>query len=431
MYAGKSRTNKAITATHWNGSAWSNGKPDSSKDAFIDASYTTENGNFSCRDLVITSTAILTIITDSYVKVLRNLNQSPTSQIVVKSDGDLMFLHKDAETETARVQVEATFKNHQRLDYEFISSPISGIPIKNISPGTLDNRFYTYDEGTNSYSIINPNASMTVAGGGYMIRIPTNFPTTISDWTITVNNYFNGSMGKGIILKSITKNLYGINIIGNPYTSKINLRKFHNTNKEIILSSLFFWNKSNGAQGISYSTSNLTTDNLNKDNKDIKSFKGCLITKKNNTPPNEVVFTTDMMIPSKDFSIPDRIYINIKQDGVNFPIGGFCYDVRKFPSPFEDVINTGSITVNDNGYKIICRKESFNLTDIINIRIFFEIAATYTISIKDTLGLFEELQHVYLVDQLSGITHDLKSIGYIFTSAAGEFLDRFKIKFQL
>jgi len=429
MYATKSRTNMAITATHWNGTSWSNGSPNAVKDAHINADYTTASGSFSCRDLVITTTAILTIVTDSYIKVLRNLNQSATSKMIIKDKADLMFLHKAPLTESAKVQIEAILPNHQLLDYEFLSSPISGIPLKSISPGTLDNRFYIYNEATSSFTLKNPHTTLISSGAGYQIRVPNYFTTTIADWLININNFLGGVLKAGIIRVQIEKLSLGFNHLGNPYTSILDARLFLKYNNSAIWKRLYLWKKTNAAQGITYHLLNGYTKNMSAD-KFVNANQAFMV-QKISSVPNEVVFTPDMMLRSQDFSPPDRLYIIIHQSGVNFPIGGVCYDLKKFPVPFEDVINTSTITIIDNGYKIICRKDSFAITDVIKLRALFDLAATYTISLTDALGRFEDLEHVYLVDSLLGITHNLKTSGYTFTSAAGEFLTRFQIKFQI
>src|SRR5690606_25244597 len=135
----------------------------------------------------------------SYVKVLRDLVQSPTSKIKVKDKGNLMFLHKSPSTQTAKLEIEAIFPDHQLLDYEFISSPISGIPLKTISPGTLDNRFYTYSEAENTFLALNPNNTLIIAGIGYNIRVPNNFSTINGNWNVLINNYDSGNVKNGII----------------------------------------------------------------------------------------------------------------------------------------------------------------------------------------------------------------------------------------
>jgi trimeric autotransporter adhesin len=432
MYATRTRTIQAVTATHWNGTAWSNGVPTAIKDAHIDADYSTFNGSFSCRNLIVTGISILTIETDTYVKVLRDINQDSTSKIHIKNEGNLMILDKNAATESAKVKVEASFPNHQRLDYEFISSPISGIPIKNLSPGTLDNRFYTYDEASNSYVSLNPYITLTNRATGYMIRVPSTFPIGLNNFNINLENVNSEGINSGVITKVITGLASGFNMIGNPYFAKVDQNLFYKINNKILEKSINFWKKTNGAQGSSYYFSNSFTNNIYLQPKMyIPNILGFLIQKKNPSITNNVIYTPEMMIINKNYTNPDRIYINIKQINIFHPIGGFCYDIKKFPLPFEDITGSGTIQIIDNGYKIICRKESFSLTDVIHIRVFFEIAANYTITVRDVCGLFSDLEHIYLIDQLLNVTQNLKLSDYNFSSEAGEFLNRFKIVFQL
>lgn len=430
MYAIRTRTNRAVTATHWNGTSWSNGTPTVVKDAYIDADYSTLNGNFSCRDLIITGTAILTITADTYVKVLRDIIQDATTKIILKDKGSLMILNKNADTTTAKVRIEKTFPNMQRLDYEFISSPISGIPIKNISPGTLDNRFYTYDEATTSFVSLNPYTTLTTLGKGYHIRTPSMFPSVPSNFDITIEN-ISGGLNGGLITLTLSKLLSGYAITGNPYCGNISSKLFYKLNSNVVEKSLFIWKKTNGAQGSSYIYLNNFTSNLSNTKGIIPLNQGFIVQKKISNPPNEIIFTPEMMLVTEDFSLPDRLYINIKQNNIFHPIGGFSYDIKKFPVPFEDIISGGAISIIDNDYKIICQKESFAITDVIDIRVFFEIASNYTITLREVSGLFENLPNVYLMDETLQVIHDLKFSDYIFSSEAGEYLTRFKIKFEL
>lgn len=432
MHATRTRTNRTVTATHWNGTTWSNGAPTVIKDVYIDSDYSTLNGNFSCRDLIITGTAILTITADTYVKVLRDIIQDAATKIIMKDKGSLMLLNKNAVTQTAKIRVEKTFPDMQRLDYEFMSSPISGIPIKNISPGTLNNRFYTYDEATASYSTLDPYISMTDAGIGYQIRTPSNFSSTVANFNIIIEKVNNEEINTGINKVLISRSFSGYLITGNPFLSLLNNKTFYNINKDIIENRSFVWKKTNGAQGLTYNNINIYTGNLFNTKGFFQVFQGFMIQKKSASPPNEIVFTPEMMLLTDDFTPPDRLYINIKQNNIFHPIGGFCYDVQKFPLPFQDIISGGAISIIDNVYKIICRKQSFNAaTDVINVRVFFEIASNYTITLREVCGLFEELPNIYLIDEyLQGI-HDLKISDYSFSSEAGEYLNRFKIKFTI
>ena len=189
------------------------------------------------------------------------------------------------------------------------------------------------------------------------------------------------------------------------------------------------WSRTNGAQGSTYSLSNLQTDSINATSLG-KPFQGFLIQKTANTPPDDIVFTPEMILPSKDFSEPDRFYINLKQQNINIPIGGFCYDVKKFPSFFPDIQFDGPISIPDGANKVILRKDSFHESDSIKVRVDVSISATYTILLIDPSGIFESMPHIYLADNTVGTVHDLKASGYTFTSDPGEFTDRFEIRFE-
>ncbi|MGK4566292.1 T9SS type A sorting domain-containing protein [Flavobacterium sp. 3HN19-14] len=56
-------------------------------------------------------------------------------------------------------------------------------------------------------------------------------------------------------------------------------------------------------------------------------------------------------------------------------------------------------------------------------------AGNYTIAIDHTDGLFMGDQIIYIKDNLLGLTHNLKESAYTFTSAAGDFAERFEIVF--
>ena len=429
MYITRSRTNRLVSATHWNGTVWSDGQPNATNDAYIDADYSTVNGCFSCRDLYITASAVLTIPTDLYVKVLRNVIQTQTSKIIIKSEGNLMLLHKNPDVSTARIQTEATFKNHQRLDYEFISSPISGITLKQLSPLTLDNRFYIYDEATNAYLAVNPNSTLTTKGHGYFIRTPNNFSTDISDFNVIIENNDTGSITGGLETVLISRLNSGNTIVGNPYLTILDFKKFIKHNYSDILSFVQIYKKTNGAQGSNFTQHNTTCNNISLAPHFLRSFQGFFITKSGHDL-SPLLFTPDMMLTSRDFTPPDRFYINLKQTGIFYPIGGFCYDVEKFPLDFEEVFyTTAALTIIDDGYKIISRKKTFNNSGIIPLRLLLELSASYSLSIRDISGSFEGLPNLFLTDAATGIKHDLKQSEYTFTSDAGEYLARFALSF--
>lgn len=243
MYATLTRTNRPVTATHWNGSSWSNGIPNSINDVYIDADYDTTSGSFSCRNLHITANAKVTIVPETYVKILKDIHQSATSRIHVKSGGNLMIMHPNADVTSAKVIAERTFKNVQRLDYVFMASPISGIPLKRLSPGTVDSRFYTYNEIGNYLEAINPTTTIIEQGKGFQVRVPSLHSSLPTNFDAIIENLNGEFINSGVINSYLSNSNYGFNIVGNPYLSTISLRKFFELNKGKINLVVNFWQK--------------------------------------------------------------------------------------------------------------------------------------------------------------------------------------------
>src|SRR5690606_41700990 len=73
----------------------------------------------------------------------------------------------------------------------------------------------------------------------------------------------------------------------------------------------------------------------------------------------------------------------------------------------------------------------FEVTDSVAIGFRAVEAGTFTITLSNFDGLFEyENQDIYLKDNLTNITHNLKENPYTFTSDEGVFDTRFQIVYQ-
>ena len=71
-------------------------------------------------------------------------------------------------------------------------------------------------------------------------------------------------------------------------------------------------------------------------------------------------------------------------------------------------------------------KPAFNVQDVVKTGFAAPQAGTYTFAIDNKEGVFEN-QHIYLKDNVEGITRDLTENSYTFTTEAGTFNDRFEI----
>lgn len=114
---------RTSSTTTWNGS-WSNGTPNSRKDAILAAAYTTAtSGSFSCRNLTIN--ANLTISTGKKITVLgTSVTQATGKTFTIADGGEFVLLHKDVNVSTVKVTINRVIPGLQLNDYMFLSCHI-------------------------------------------------------------------------------------------------------------------------------------------------------------------------------------------------------------------------------------------------------------------------------------------------------------------
>ncbi|MEO5777924.1 MAG: lamin tail domain-containing protein [Flavobacterium sp.] len=100
---------------------------------------------------------------------------------------------------------------------------------------------------------------------------------------------------------------------------------------------------------------------------------------------------------------------------------------------FFRVGNTMSIfsMIDDEAMSIQGRPVPFRHDDVVPIGVKISTAGNHTIALGTIDGIFENAnKDIYIEDTMTGIVHDLKEAPYNFTSAAGKFTDRFKLRYQ-
>ncbi|MFP9114593.1 hypothetical protein ACLI1A_11670 [Flavobacterium sp. RHBU_3] len=431
-------------ATTWNGS-WSNGLPTPYSDVVLASAYNTSvNGSFSCYNLNIN--ANLTIAADTQIKVLGPLVVQGASAVFnVDNRGQFILLNTDVDTST--VKLTANFSPQslvQRLDYWFLCSPLSGIPIKSISPltSTYPMRFYEYGYGVSSngeildgyYIILDPTVS-TAAAKGYIIRSPNNFSSTPGYWNITVNNLTAGSLNKGVIFHTpsfLTNSGLGgggYYIVGNPYLANIDLRKFLEYNSDKIYDTIWIWYKTNNPDTESYAQLNSRDSRSTVFSTSIRPFQAFIVQYKNpGDTDSTLVFTPDMQIIGKNF---EHNYFNLdyKQNSVNIPVGCCTYNADTFEQKFTDVDSVSLFSFIKEGVnKVLYRDVPPYEGQIIDL--YYKAIATenYIISLKGYDGSFNNFKILLLDTELNTVT-DLKAGAYTFAGTLGQSSStRFKIK---
>ena len=464
-YNSRSKKNLNLT-TIWNGTTWSSGTPSTYMIARIQGTYSTlTNGAFSCLDMYLDSNKI-TIDANTRVSVLRNITQtySGTHSIIVQDLGELALLDPNVDVSTVKLQVYKTFKGYQRLDYILTSTPIVGKSLQSLSPSTLSNRF-GYTAGTSSslitvYNYINANLITTENCFGYAVRMPNTFPATASNFTMMVDNITGTSSGTfsvGVIEKNIKYDMSNT-LLGNPYTAKIDFRKFYQVNKNIIYPLYLLYEETTYAllavneAGYSWKHYNMYSSTLDNRPTYILPMQGFFCRLQPGLTQGTVKFTPDMMILGQDFDTPDRITFKMTSAAnsatssqINWPIARFAYEFNHFTRVISNWETIEPMTSNTSqraqflntdktlSYSLLMEE---SLTNELWLRVgyvgysTYSTAPTASIAINTTSGYFATAS-VYIYDYEVGLSQSLKAGPYTFAATYSvTYTDRFKIVFS-
>ncbi len=429
--------------TTWNGNSWSNGQPTQNTAAVFSGNYTATD-DFTACSLTVSNNAAVVIATGVTVSLNGSLTIESGSNFTLEDDAAL--LQPEAATNSGNVKVKRTTGALMRQDYVLWSSPVSGQALQSFSPGTLANRFYSYNPQTDLYNVVADVATTTFEQGkGYLIRVSNTHPSTPTAWTGT----FTGTLNNGTITQAFTPNTY--NAVGNPYPSAIDADQFIKDNN--LSGPLYFYRKTNAATTSAYATYTLAggtaTGNSGIPNAGpgeklipdgvIVSGQG-FITKASGT---SLTFTNAMRTTGNDgvflrnTSQRNRIWVNLSGDAgflsqalvAYMPDATTAVDAQLDGAYINDSETALTTLIEGNEFAVQARAP-FESTDIVTVGFKAATAGTYTISIDHTDGLFADGQEIFLKDKLTGSLHSLVNGSYSFSTEAGVFNDRFEIVYQ-
>ncbi|MDX1470414.1 MAG: choice-of-anchor D domain-containing protein, partial [Flavobacteriaceae bacterium] len=279
-----SRASKAIrlkvNQTRWNGTAWSNGVPNSGSTAIISGSYDTAlYGSFSACKLTVEDNGLLIINNSTYVEITNDLtvrdkgNLTP-GQIIVKPSGSFIQINDLAQVtllNNAKIEVEKlTAPAMNWYEYTYWSSPVVGETIDRALATAHPTRRYFYSAQdyrdsfaeTNNNNILVPGqdgidddgndwqfaGGMTMAPGvGYASTFnPPNFSGT-GGLPYSFLFTFKGAFNNGVIKVPIYRNDLEIedenwNFIGNPYPSAVDADAFLEKN-QVLDGAIYLWSQ--------------------------------------------------------------------------------------------------------------------------------------------------------------------------------------------
>lgn len=450
----------APTTTTWNGTTWNYGIPTVSLNAVINGNFNSaSNGSFTASSLTVTTGNSLVINSGNSIIVSNEItNNAGSTGIIVESGANLIQTNSSANT--GNVTVRRNSAPMYRYDYTLWSSPVSGQNLKNFSPATANDRFYTYNVSTGAngaYETVFPSNSPTsynfLSAKGYLVRSPENYASyeSASVPGVSYLGTFVGIPQNGNIASPISAANNGYNLVGNPYPSAINISSFFAANQNAIDGTIWFWRKRNGVAGTGYATTTglgvtsvqPETSGLNPNNV-INVGQGFFVKVKPNASQTNLVFNNGMRSQSSGAFFRSgneaietekhRIWLDLKSNNeivgqtlIGYMEGateGLDYGIDgKY---FDDSALALSTKVENTELAIQGRSLPFNVEDEVPLLFKTNIAGSFEISLSQFDGIFSSDQKVYLVDGDSQII-DLKSGNHVFTSSSGVFPDRFKI----
>ncbi|WP_293889930.1 lamin tail domain-containing protein [Flavobacterium sp.] len=87
--------------------------------------------------------------------------------------------------------------------------------------------------------------------------------------------------------------------------------------------------------------------------------------------------------------------------------------------------------IDDEAMNIQGRPAPFINSDVVPIGVKISTAGSHTIALGAIDGLFENAnREIYIEDTMTGVIHNLRTTAYTFTSEAGKFTNRFKLRYQ-
>lgn len=433
--------------TTWNGNAWSDGAPLKDIDAILDGDY--DGSSFESQTLTVNTGKTLTV--NSFVKTG---NVTNNGNIIVANNANFLQIGSFTSGDGASFKVRKDTKAVKRLAYMNWSSPManSSQTLKQFSygknangtaqssTGTLDNRFYTYNN--NAYVLTAPSGTFT-KGQGYLIRTPNDFTTTSQIF----HAQFEGTVPNSGEISYDHSGLLGTFILlGNPYPSAISYDDFmiQNTNTT---GTVYVWNSqvemvNNQYAGTIYNT--FTSAGANPANSldaYIPVGQGFFVQRTNNDPfvfTDTMRRTTEVGVTSKSSTVSkNRFWLELASPSGAKPqmlLGFFPGTNKGIDKGYDAVLldattETLYSTVEDKKL-IIDAHGGFDEADEFSLSANLTTGGNYTISLLQKEGIFSNGQKIYLKDNLTGAVTDLTTDKYEFTETTGLKSNRFTLQFK-
>ena len=466
-----------LDQTTWNGAVWDNGEPGSEVNATVNGDITLSSV-FATNNLTITPGHTLTVASNYSLKSYGNVVNNGT--IVVQNDATFLQELGDTYSGSGNAIVYRN-ANLKRMDYNYWSSPVSGQNLYNFSPGTHTNRFYIYNEPTDTFVATGLSAASTFTPGvGYAIRGKNSYATG----TPTSETFlFNGVPNSGLITVNLKKSVgadKGYNLVGNPYPSNITFSSLYNygNNRNAIFNRQWFWTNLNDVttqQGSSYAGNNYATyvqgsggvgPTYLSTSIEVPSLRPLAYTKvaqgfivqakydnaplqfnnniRSSNTANSIFFNKntneDEGEPEDEPETLNRYWLKLispQNIGNTILVAYNDFATNDYDEDYDAaLLSVGNdsfySSVGAHKMQIQSRANPFSITDVVDLGIKCSVGGNYIIAIDGTDGVFgaTSSQAIYLKDNNTNVVTNLQEGYYTFSASVGEDNTRFKIIYE-
>ncbi|WP_281231473.1 T9SS sorting signal type C domain-containing protein [Flavobacterium gelatinilyticum] len=447
-----SRLKLCLDSTIWDGNDWSNGYPSGGKEVLFkeDFSNLISSNVCSCN---IEKGKTVSLLKGSTLGIEFDYSGSGT---LVLEDTASLYQSDDDIVNTGTIHLKRKTNPILRYDFTFWSSPVGSHSLKDVSPTTLSDKYYSYIPGS-GWKIESPSTTM-ILGKGYMIRAPQEYSITSRD---TYEAVFKGIPNNGKIEITLG-DPRTFSLIGNPYPSAIDADVFLEENKSKTAGALYFWTHNTAVTNLKYNSDDYAAYNLvggigvqakssgvNELVPNGKIAAGQSFFLKSTVSGN-LEFNNSMRIKgnnnfffkhneiiSTDKPKKHRFWLNFSNDEGAFKqilIGYLDGASNSFDSKYDAESFNGNSFVDFYSVvdtkKLVIQGRALPIEDSDEIVLGYKTTAAgnFIISIDHADGDFTN-KKIYLEDKSLNTIFDLTSKNYLFESEAGSFADRFAIRF--
>ena len=355
-------------------------------------------------------------------------NQNETDGIIVKNNGSLIHPNTGVSGTVERVITPA--------QYHYISSPVVSTTAGNVFPPTTYLRWYDETQSTTQW-INMVYTDLLQPMHGYSAYIP--------DGSTTANyagelNAGNKSITGLTYTNNSTVNYDGYNLVGNPYTSSINIDS-EGVSLTNLDATFYFWNPAlnSGDGGYAYWTKGTSGVGVNYATNIIPIGQGFFV--HTTTGGGELSFTNAAQVhgsqPFNKSGEENILRLILAQGEMSdetviryLPEASPQHDAAFDAIKLKNSLVNNLYTRSDDGIDLAINTYSYpGQTDKIAVTADFAAGGDYSITLSGAETV-EGIYNVYLTDLLSGARQNMRQNPvYQFSANAGEGQQRFELTF--